>query len=51
MDETERKKRWEAEAALRRFEPVSDHEVLAGSSALNAIESLRATTSRVCRGG
>jgi hypothetical protein len=28
MDKTERKKRWEAEAALRRFEPVSDNEVL-----------------------
>ncbi len=29
MDKTERKNRWEAEAALRRFEPVSDNEVLA----------------------
>jgi hypothetical protein len=29
MDKTERKQRWEAEAALRRFEPVSDNEVLA----------------------
>ncbi|MGO9761050.1 MAG: hypothetical protein ACLP1Q_07310 [Solirubrobacteraceae bacterium] len=28
MDKTDRKKRWEAEAGLRRFEPVSDNEVL-----------------------
>jgi len=28
MDETDRKKRWEAEAGLRRFEPISDNEVL-----------------------
>jgi|CZKG01.1.fsa_nt_gi hypothetical protein len=29
MPKTDRRKRWEAEAGLRRFEPVSDEEVIA----------------------
>jgi hypothetical protein len=29
VEKTDRRKRWEAEAGLRRFEPVSDEEVIA----------------------